>query len=390
VTEGPCEPRERAVEAGRLRQLFRFFAATQCNGRSLVLQTLSDGVAGSTELLDLLLATPGEQRRPALLFAAVNLLLASRPGSELAAYYPIHGGRRPVDDQLLPAFARFCAGHRDVLAPLLQHRSTQTNEIRRCVALRLGLDHVQRHWTGPVALAEVGAAAGLNLLFDRYRYRLGDSEAAGAAASPVVISCDVRHGPDAVAGAQLLGAMPRVTTRLGIDQHPVSLSDPDARAWLESFIWPEDVEGLAVLRSAIGVAASGTGVTVVKGEATTDTARLLAELPGDEPVAVFTASLLSYLTTQARTAFAGQLELLAARRPVAWIFAEGPGLLATTDLTIGALAGPLARRNSRYAVGVSLRSPAGHRHDQLLALADPYLRWLAPARGPADDFQWVG
>jgi len=148
----------------------------------------------------------------------------------------------------------------------------------------------------------------------------------------VLISCDVRDGPDG-ASAPLLGAMPRVTSRLGIDQHPVSLSDPDARAWLEAFIWPEDVAGLAVLRSAIGFAASGTGVIVVKGDATTDTARLLAELPGHEPVVVFTASLLSYLTTEARTAFVGELELL--------------------------------------------------------ALADPYLRWLAPAGAAADDFQWV-
>jgi len=71
---------------------------------------------------------PAEQRRPALLFAAVNLLIATQPDSELAAYYPIHGGRRQVDGQLLPAFATFYAEHRDALAPLLQHRSKQTNE----------------------------------------------------------------------------------------------------------------------------------------------------------------------------------------------------------------------------------------------------------------------
>jgi hypothetical protein len=27
--------------------------------------------------------------------------------------------------------------------------------------------------------------------------------------------------------------------------------------------------------------------------------------------------------------------------------------------------------------------------DALLALADPYLRWLAPSRHPADDFRWL-
>jgi hypothetical protein len=35
---------------------------------------------------------------------------------------------------------------------------------------------VSRRWPGPLALAEAGASAGLNLLFDRYRYRVGDQE----------------------------------------------------------------------------------------------------------------------------------------------------------------------------------------------------------------------
>lgn len=73
---------------------------------------------------------------------------------------------------------------------------------------------------------------------------------------------------------------------------------------------------------------------------------------------------------------------------MAWAFAEGPGLLATAGLHIPALNGPLSRRNSLYAVGVSLRGP-GLRDDRLLALADPYLRRLAPARTTTDDFAWL-
>ena len=174
----------RPGEAERLRRLFRFFAATQCHGRSLVYETLSQGVADDDALLDLLMRTPGEQRRPSLLFAAVNLLLASRPGAALAAYYPVHGGRRPVDGQLTAAFAAFCAEQAEELGELLRSASTQTNEIRRCVVLRMALSHVSRRWSGPLALAEAGASAGLNLIFDRYRYRVGDQENAPAAGSP--------------------------------------------------------------------------------------------------------------------------------------------------------------------------------------------------------------
>ena len=379
---GPAAPRD--VEVQRLRRLFLFFAATQCRGRSLVYETLSEGVASDSGLLDLLMSTPAQQRRPSLLFAAVNLLLATRPAAPLAAYYPVHGGRRPVDGQLLPAFAAFCAEHRDELGQLLRESATQTNEIRRCVALRLGLSHVHARWPGPLALVEVGASAGLNLHVDRYRYRVGGTETSPpSAASAVLISCEVVGG-----AGQVLGPIPEITSRLGIDYRPVNLADPGARAWLEAFVWPEQAGDLATLRGAVELATVAGGATVVPGEATADTARLLGELPGREPVVVFTASLLSYLDTAARTAFASQLLQAAGRRPVAWVFAEAPGLLAATDSGLAALAGPVAGRNSLCLIGASLRGRRT-RDDARLALADPYLRWLAPARDDRDTFRWL-
>jgi hypothetical protein len=369
---------EQSAARERLRGLFRIFAATQCRGRSLVYETLSHGVADDGALLDQLMRTPSDQRRPSLLFAAVNFVLAAHPDAALAAYYPIHGGRRPVDDQLVAVFAAFCAQHAGELDRLLRTRSTQTNEIRRCAALRLALRHVGRHWSGPLALAEIGASAGLNLAFDRYRYRIGDEETGPVSA--VLVSCELRGG-----SVGSFGPAPEITSRLGIDLDPVRVTDPGRRAWLAAFIWPEDVDGLATLRGAIDLAVSTGTAHVVRGDATTDTARLLADLPGDEPVVVFTASLLSYLDADARTAFVGQLREAARRRPVAWAFAEGPGLLATTGLRLPALDGPLARRNSLYAIGVGL--PNGD--DSILAMADPYLRWLAPARAATDDFEWL-
>jgi hypothetical protein len=79
---------------------------------------------------------------------------------------------------------------------------------------------------------------------------------------------------------------------------------------------------------------------------------------------VFTASLPSYLDTDARTAFLAQLREVAARRPVAWVFAASSGLLATTDLDLPALNGPRARRNSHYPIGTSVHGP-----DHLLPIA---------------------
>ena len=204
------------------------------------------------------------------------------------------------------------------------------------MALRVGLAHVQRRWPGPLALAEAGASAGLNLLFDRYRYRLGGDEPTSAA-SQVVIGCELRG--DAPAG-RVLGAIPEVTSRLGIDREPVDLADPAARAWLEAFIWPERTDDLATLRAAIDVARPAPA--------------------GRRPAA-------------------GRLGVRGGTRP------------GGNDEPHRARAGgPLAQRNTLYLVGASLRGPGSGRDDRLLALADPYLRWLAPARTSTDDFAWVG
>ena len=262
---------DRAGETEPLARLFRIFAATQCRGRSPVYERLGERIAADHALLHLLLTAPAQQRRPSLLFAAVNALLAR----DRAGNHPRRGTGR-----LLPHPRRHAVSRCRALArvprvlrrprrrtrPALREGSTQTNEIRRCVALRLGLGQVRRRWPGPVALAEIGASAGLNLLFDRYDYRLGGRRPALAprsaldlpriGRSAVEIGCEVRGaGP----GDRVLGAAPEITSRLGIDQQPVDLADPAARAWLEAFVWPEQTGDLATLRAAIDLAADRAG-----------------------------------------------------------------------------------------------------------------------------------
>jgi len=283
VTESVVEQAARSGDIERLRRLFQIFAATQCRGRSLVYETLSKAIAADDTLLRLLLAAPNDQRRPSLLLAAVNFLLARHPSSELASYYPMHRGKRSVDDQLVSKFSNFSAVHGQELDRLLRERSTQTNEIRRCVALRLGLAYVQHRWPEPVALVEVGASATLRAAIDACR------------------------------------------------------STPIAR--------------------------------VAAGDATIDTAPIIASLPGKERVVVFTASPLTYLDAPARNTFVGQLDRAAGHRPTTWVFAEAPALLATTGVGGSALDSPLSKRNSLYLIGISLRGP--RQDDALLGLADP-------------------
>jgi hypothetical protein len=67
---------------------FEFFAASQCAGRSPTYARLSRRVAADPELLALVGQAEPAQRRPTLLFAAIQyLLLRGEAAGELAAWF---------------------------------------------------------------------------------------------------------------------------------------------------------------------------------------------------------------------------------------------------------------------------------------------------------------
>ena len=76
-------------------------------------------------------------------------------------------------------------------------------------------------------MVEIGASAGLNLLWDRYSYDYGEGRRYGALTSTVQISCTLRGNrlpPFPV-------FLPKVAWRMGIDLHPLGVSDPEAKLW---------------------------------------------------------------------------------------------------------------------------------------------------------------
>ena len=111
---------------------------------------VSLAVAGDEEILALLDTVPAAKRQPNLLLGVVRFL----------------GG--PVDDPA--AFHDFTVANWPAVEAGLRTRATQTNEAGRCALLLPVLAALPQ----PLALLEVGTAAGLGLYPDRYSYRYGD------------------------------------------------------------------------------------------------------------------------------------------------------------------------------------------------------------------------
>lgn len=109
----------------------------------------------------------------------------------------------------------------------------------------------------PLVLSEVGASAGLNLQFDRYRYRLGDF--AWGEQSDVFLSPEWRGGtpPD--------GRI-EVIERAGCDLNPLDPSSSEDRLRLMSYIWADQTDRLERTAAALRIAVEN-GLQVEKADA---------------------------------------------------------------------------------------------------------------------------
>ncbi|MGP8058625.1 MAG: DUF2332 domain-containing protein [Acidimicrobiales bacterium] len=313
-------------ETPSLADQFRSFSRAAARDGSPVYEAICAGIAGNDELLDLAGSSPADQRRPNLILAAVHYLLLGGAGDELGRHYDTVcefrglGPPSGTEGALVEEFAEFCRARRDELTKLLATRATQTNEIGRCTALLPAFATVAAEHPGrPLALVDLGASAGLNLIFDRYAYDYGGGRRAGEAGSPVHLTCELR-GPT----VPPLTVAP-VAARVGLDRRPLDPADEDGRRWLLGCQWPGHLPRFRRLRDALAVAVAGAGPPPVSaGDMVEDLGSVTAAIPGSAHLCLFHSWVAAYLAPDRQRALSAAVEEVAARRPVSWLFAESP------------------------------------------------------------------
>ncbi|MEU8077943.1 DUF2332 domain-containing protein [Catellatospora citrea] len=277
------------IEASR----YTDFALREARGVSPTYERLSLAIAADEQILALLATVPEPKRQPNLLFGVVRLL----------------GG--PVDDPA--AFHDFTLAHWSAIEPELRTRATQTNESGRCALLLPVLASLPQ----PLALLEVGAAAGLGLYPDRYTYRYGDHEIGSGGP---VLDCTLT-------GTTPPTRLPDVVWRAGLDLNPLQVTDPDDVAWLEALIWPEHQHRRERLHAAAAVAAADPP-TLIRGDLVDDMPALAAQAPAGATLVVFHTSVLYQVPADRRAAFTDLVRDL----PGHWISVEGPEVMGYQGL----------------------------------------------------------
>ena len=270
--------------------------------------------AADDAVLDLAATVPEGRQAPHLLLAAVHYLLARVDDAPLADYYPsLREDPRPLDEGCYPAFREFCRDRAGDLRPLLEARRTQTNAVRRSAVLYPALAHVAgQAGDRPLALVELGSSAGLNLVFDRYRYDY-DGTTVGPAMAPVTIASHVRGGDP-----PLPAESPAVHSRVGIDLHPLDVTDPDDAAWLRALVWPAHTDRRALLDGAIE-AVGADPPAILAGDAAERLPAVLDSIPHDVPVCVFNTLVRYQLSDEADEDLVALLRAAMAERPLHWL-----------------------------------------------------------------------
>jgi hypothetical protein len=190
-----------------------------------------------------ILAWRGDAGSDALaLRAAASLHALARSGRApyLTRAYPPH---QASPDEIRQAAVKAIGEWDDFLHDYLDH-PPQTNEVARSAAILGGCLLIAERTRQPLALFELGASAGLNLCFDRYRFELGEAEWGNAEAAVVVRSSWQGDFPP-------LGAPLGVVERAGCDTNPLDPGSPQDRERLLSYIWPDQRDRLRLTEKAL-------------------------------------------------------------------------------------------------------------------------------------------
>jgi hypothetical protein len=255
---------------------------------------------------------PGQDLVPLRVAGACHALALSGRHPELARRYPPAAAAFDAD-ALLPLLRRLLVDEAGLFRAYLAS-APQTNEVMRSAVLIGGYATLARDTGLPLSLREIGASAGLNLLWDHFHYALG-ARRWGDAGSPVRIVSEWRgHAPALPPGIE-------VADRRGNDLLPIDVDDDAAVRRLRSYVWPDQEARMARLQGAIALARRARPVVEAGDAAAWVERELAAPRPG--AVTVLAHSVVwQYLPPATRTRIEAALDAAARRArsdaPLAW------------------------------------------------------------------------
>lgn len=323
-----------------------------------------DNVARGGALAALVVPWPGKPFADALpirIAGAFHALARSGRAPALAAIYPPASAPSWEDSAIAALIDDVARAHRDTIAAFIAH-PPQTNEVARSAVLMAGYAEVARTTGLPLRILELGASAGLNLLWDHWAYRIGP-RTIGPANAALTLAPDWRGTPPAIE------RLPTVVERRACDRSPIDLDASGAVDRLLAYVWPDHPERMERLAAAIAVAREARPPVDAADAGDWLEDQLLGP-PGDAGVATVVAHSIvwQYFAPETKARARAALERAGAAatptHPVAWLAFEQRTTDTPPDVTL-------------------TRWPGGER--RTVARAHPHgawIEWLAAIQQP--------
>lgn len=255
---------------------------------------------------------PNGASLPLRIASGLHALVLSGADPELAAAYP-PAGTGDLAEIVKAALPR----HDEHLADWVL-RPPQTNEVRRSVALIPAAQVIAARFPGlPFVTSELGASAGLNMMWDRYALDTPEG----------------RRGPDTAAltlSPDWTGPVPpaaplRVAARGGVDLTPLDPRYAQDRLRILSYLWPDQPERAALTRAAMET----LDTAVDQGDAVDWIAHRLPRQPEGHIHLVYHTIAWQYLPPDRQAHGRALIEAAGARataqNPLAWLSLEHDG-----------------------------------------------------------------
>jgi hypothetical protein len=185
--------------------------------------------------------TPAGASLPLRIAGGLHALVLEDMDPVLATVYPpCRVDDAALRDEVIAALIR----HDDDLCDWVDS-APQTNEVRRSAVLIAIAHWLDARFGLPLLVSELGASAGLNLLFDQFSLCIG-RDLWGPARSQIKLAPDWR-------GALPPRANPRIAKRRGVDLNPLRAGRNDDSLRLMAYLWPDQPDRIARTRAAMAL-----------------------------------------------------------------------------------------------------------------------------------------
>lgn len=248
---------------------------------------------------------------PLRFLAGLHALVLTGNCPELVAVYPPNP--TPTDTEIGTAINAALSQHATVLDRWLDN-PPQTNEVRRTAVLIATGHWLAQHYGLPMRVLELGASAGLNLMWDQFALKAGNARL-GPEDTPVTLSPDWR-------GDVPTGTPPTVLSRQGVDLMPMDMKNPDDLLRMSSYLWADQPERLARSRAATAM----LDAKVDAGDAADWLDAQLAQVGPDHLTLVYHTIAWQYFPPETQARCAAAIEAAAQRGPVAHFSMEADAL----------------------------------------------------------------